>query len=100
MASWIGASPSQRFWQYILPAARDALARGDAELCRADLLRKAAQVEADFAADTSSVRDRKRARRLEALRREWRSVAAQEARDRATVAEGDRRKAARKSKAA
>lgn len=88
MATWIEASPAQRFYQYILPDAKNQLAIRAADKARADLVARAADVEARYAVDVSPLRDRVRTRRLEILRREWRSVAIEEARIKALVARG------------
>lgn len=95
MASWIGASPSQRFWQYTLPAARRAIASGEWDRCIADYDRQIADAQADLAAqapDTFAFRQRQR--RIAGLERDRDSCIASRARDLDTIAEGERRKGA------
>ena len=98
MAAWIGASDSQRFWQYLVPAARAALARGDHDSSREWLLGEVRKVEASYAADTSALRDKRRERRLADLRNLWRGIARAEAIDRETVAKADRLKSQRQAR--
>lgn len=96
MARWIGASASQRFWQYLVPAARAAIEGGDWDNAMADYQAQAEREKAALAAAVpGSLAARLGERRLESLRREWRSCRDSKARDLATLAEADRRKARR-----
>ncbi len=102
MAAWIGASPSQRFWQYTVPAARKAVNDGGwLEKAMADYVAQGEAYKAALeAAEEGSLAYRQANRRLEACRRDWLSLRDMRKRDLATLAEADRRKAYKKDKAA
>lgn len=99
MAAWIGASESQRFWQYIVPQARKEVADGGwLETALAEYVVKGETLKAAMVTMTEgSLEYRQSVRRLEALRRDYRSLVDQRKRDLATLAEADRRKAYRKA---
>lgn len=97
MASWIGASDSQRFWQYVVPAARKAVASNWFAEEKARLVEAAAKMQAALdAAEPGSFTARQANRRLETLRRDYRNAVAVHKRDLATLAEADRRAARRR----
>ena len=98
MASWIGASDAQRFWQYILPAAKRAIADGDWDRAVADYERQIADATARMdAAMADSFDQRAWRRRVASLTRDRDSCIASRERDIATIAEADRRRARRRS---
>lgn len=101
MARWIDASPSQRFWQYILPAARRMIESGEWDRCIADydarIAEAATRVET---AEPDSFDQRAWRRRLASLTRERDGCVTSRDVDLATIAEGARRKALKKARAA
>lgn len=102
MASWIGATDAQRFWQYIVPAARRAVADGGwLETEMAALAAKGSDMKAKQETfEVGSTEYRVYARRIEQLREQYRGLIAMRRTDLATLAEADRRKAYHKAKAA
>lgn len=80
MASWIGGTEAQRFYQYIRPAARAALKRGDHEIVKKDILDRVAKLKVP-GAEASDIEVKRYNRRLESLREEFRANERQLRRD-------------------
>lgn len=99
MAAWIGATEAQRFWQYTVPQARKDIADGGwLDTALAEYVAKGEALKiAMVTMVEGSLQYRQSVRRLEALRRDYRSLADQRKRDLAILAEADRRKAYRKA---
>lgn len=98
MASWIGASSAQRFWQYTLPAARRAIASGEWDTCIAEYDRQISDAQAHMAAAVpDSFDQRSWGRRIAGYQRDRDSCIRSRERDLATIAEADRRRARRRA---
>lgn len=99
MTRWIDASPSQRFRQYTLPAARRMVESGEWDRCIADYdtqIEEARAALADAAPGTFDARAR--ARRLASLERDRDSCIRSRNADIDTITEGRRRDQARRTK--
>ena len=101
MARWIDATPSQRFWQYTLPAARRLIEKGEWDQCIAEYDAQIEKAKAGLAAsEPGSFDHRQRTRRLAELETYRAGNIALKEADLATIAEGERRKALKRGRAA
>lgn len=101
MASWIGASSSQRFWQYIVPAARRSIENGDWDQCIADYDKQIQFARIELAKHEDSSVDHKRwARRIASYETYRADLVRQHEQDLAVLAEADRRRSMKRIKTA
>lgn len=101
MARWIDASPSQRFWQYTYPNARRLIESGEWDVCIAEGGRQIADAQMQLDATTpGDIEHRRWTRRLADRVRDRDNAVRMKEQDLATIAEAERRKAARKGRVA
>ena len=74
MASWIGATPAQRFHQYTVPAAKKAVASNYKEVERVRIAALVRRFRADHAAAETPLARNRANRRIRAQIDEWRRV--------------------------
>ena len=86
MASWIGATPAQRFKQYVQPAAKKAIASNYKEKQRIQIAERVRSLRAQHAAAETDAQRRKFNRRIRAQLDEWLRVCAAWDRDMETAA--------------
>lgn len=86
MASWIGATPAQRFKQYEQPAAKKAIASNYKEKQRVEIAERIRALREQHAAAETDAQRRKFNRRIRVQIDEWRRVCAAWDRDAATAA--------------